>query len=101
MNNPRSSSFIVNCGIFHYQKRVVNSLTIVTYIFSTKEVLRFGKGVCSGGGERSFPSEVLVKASWRCGSQAGLLYGENIMSKSTEAGKNRVGNIVPAGRYDV
>lgn len=68
MSQEGDNSFSVNSGAFHYLKGVVNSLTPVT-----KEVLKFGKGVYSRGGERSFPSEVLVKASWRCGSQAGLL----------------------------
>lgn len=48
---PRPSSFIVNRGAFHYLKGDVKSLTLVTCIFSTKEALKLGKGVYSGGGE--------------------------------------------------
>lgn len=69
-----------------------NSWNLATYIFSAKGVLKFGKGVYSRGGERSFPSEALVQASWRCSSQAGLSQRENILDKGTEVGKNRGGS---------
>lgn len=92
MDNPRSSIFIVHYWAFHYLREVVNSWNLVLCIFSTKEVLKIGKGAYSGGGERSFPSEVLVKASWRCGSQAGLLHRENTLRTGTEVGKDRVGS---------
>ena len=62
-------------------------MTLVTYFFSTKEALKFGKGVYGRGGERPFPSWVLVKASWGRGSHAGLYGEKRLRALSGQAGQ--------------
>lgn len=92
VGNPRSSIPLVYCRAFQCLKGVVNSSNLVAFIFSTKEVLKPGKEVYSGSGERSFPSEVLARASWRCGGHAGPLHREDILTAGPEVGRNRVGS---------
>lgn len=86
VDNLRSSISFVYYWAFHCLKGLINSLSLVTFIFPTKEVLNFGKN--SGSGERPFPSKALENASWRCCGHTGPLHQEEILSGGPELGKN-------------